>query len=85
MKSDPGNYRPVSMTSVISKVMESIIRDAIVEHLVKNNFLSDEQHGFVPQRYCISQLLLCIEIWTQLFEENLAFVFKFFNNLFNIW
>ena len=33
MKSDPGNYRPVSMTSVISKIMESIIRDAIVEHL----------------------------------------------------
>ena len=31
MKSDPGNYRPVSMTSVISKIMESIIRDAIVE------------------------------------------------------
>ena len=73
MKSDPGNYRPVSMTSVISKIMESIIRDAIVEHLVKNNLLNDDQHGFVPHRDCITQLLLCIETWTQLIEDDLAF------------
>ena len=73
VKSDPGNYRPVSMTSVISKIMESIIRDAIVEHLVKNNLLNDDQHGFVPLRDCITQLLLCIEIWTELIEENHAF------------
>ena len=73
MKSDPGNYRPVSMTSVISKIMESIVRDAIVDHLVRNNLLNDDQHGFVPGRDCITQLLLCIEEWTQLVEENLAF------------
>jgi len=30
-KSDPGNYRPVSLTSVVCKVMESIIRDTVVE------------------------------------------------------
>ena len=73
MKSDLGNYRPVSMTSVISKIMESIVRDAIVDHLVRNNLLNDDQHGFVPGRDCITQLLLCIEEWTQLVEENLAF------------
>ena len=73
IKNDPGNYRPVSITSVISKVMESIIRDAIVGHLVKNNLLNDDQHGFVPRRNCITQLLLCIEMWTELLEENLAF------------
>ena len=28
------NYRPISLTSVISKVMESIVRDAIVCHMV---------------------------------------------------
>ena len=73
LKSDPGNYRPVSLTSVISKVMESIIRDAIVVHLVENNLLSDEQHGFVPGRDCITQLLLCLEDWTTLMENGNAF------------
>ena len=30
-KSDPGNYRPVSLTSVFSKLMESVLREAIIE------------------------------------------------------
>ena len=32
-KGDPANYRPVSLTSVFCKLMESIIRDSIVDHL----------------------------------------------------
>ena len=54
-RSDPGNYRPVSITSVISKIMESINRDAIVDHMTKNDLFADEQHGFVPGRDCVSQ------------------------------
>ena len=47
-RSDPGNYRPISLTSVISKVMESLIRDELLIHLVRHEVLSDCQHGFVP-------------------------------------
>ena len=36
-KSDPGNYRPVSLTCILCKIFESIIYDAIIEHLIKNN------------------------------------------------
>ena len=35
-KSRPGNYHPVSLTSVLGKVMESIIRDKVVEHMESN-------------------------------------------------
>ena len=72
-KTDPGNYRPVSLTSVISKILESIIRDAIVSHLMKNGLITDDQHGFVPKRDCITQLLVCIEDWTRRLEESKAF------------
>ena len=72
-KSDPGNYRPVSLTSVISKVMESIVRDAMVAHLMKNNLFTNDQHGFVPGRDCITQLLVCMEIWTQMIEDGVCF------------
>ena len=72
-KSDPGNYRPVSLTSVISKVMESIVRDAMVEHLVRNNLFTNDQHGFVPGRDCITQLLICMEIWTNMIEDGVCF------------
>ena len=36
-KTDPGNYRPVSLTSVVCRVMESLLRDSIVSHLTLND------------------------------------------------
>ena len=69
----PGNYRPVSLTSVISKIMESLIRDEIVQHMAKYKLLSDVQHGFVPGRDCNTQLLLCLEEWTGMMEIGATF------------
>ena len=69
----PGNYRPVSLASVISKIMESLIRDEIVEHMVKQKLLSDFQHGFVPGRDCMTQLLLCLEEWTEMMGIGMPF------------
>ena len=73
LKSDTGNYRPISITSVISKVMESIIRDAIVTHFMKHAVLSNDQHGFVPDMNCITQLLICMEDWTNMVENGESF------------
>ena len=50
----PGNYRPVSITSVISKIMESVVTDEIVAHLMSNRLQSDNQHGLVPGRNCVT-------------------------------
>ena len=38
-KSDPGNYRPISLTSQICKVLESILRENIVNHLNTHTLL----------------------------------------------
>ena len=53
--------------------MESLVRDKIVEHLINNGILSDCQHGFVPGRDCISQLLQCLEDRTLMIENNHPF------------
>ena len=45
-KQDPGNYRPVSLTSVICKLLERTVREEIVNHLSVNKLLSDSQFGF---------------------------------------
>ena len=63
-KQNPCNYRPISITSIICKLFEDIIRDAIVTHMSVNNLFCDQQHGFVPWRSCITQLLTTFEIWT---------------------
>ena len=64
------NYRPISLTSVISKVIESVVRDHIVQHMMENHLFADEQHGFVPMRNCVTQLLESMEAWSQIIEEG---------------
>ena len=60
-KSDPGNYRPVSLTSVPCRTMEVCIKDEIVNHLVTNSLFSDSQHGFMKKKSCTNNLLHFLE------------------------
>lgn len=63
-KSNAKNYRPVSLTSVVSKILERVIRSRLMEHLSRNNLLSDYQYGFRPKRSTTSQLLHALDHWT---------------------
>ena len=38
-KRSPGNYRPISLTSILCKVFESFIKDLLLDHLISNNLL----------------------------------------------
>ena len=69
-RTEPSNYRPVSLTSQVCKVMESIIRDEIMKHLTGNNLLNDAQHGFREGRSCLTNLLETIEQWTEIIDEG---------------
>jgi hypothetical protein len=57
-KSDPANYRPVSLTGIPCKVMESIIKEKMMEHLQRENQIKNSQHGFMEGRSCATNLLL---------------------------
>ena len=69
-RTEPSNYRPVSLTSQVCKVLESIVRKHILEHLVTNNILSDRQHGFREGRSCLTNLLEIMESWTEILDED---------------
>ena len=69
-KSSPCNYRPVSLTSVVSKVFESIIREGMLEHLFNNNLMSPCQHGFLPRKSCMTQLLCALDDWTETLDSG---------------
>jgi hypothetical protein len=60
-KSEPENYRPVSLTSVSCRLMEGIVKDQIVTHLERNNLIKSSQHGFMKGRSCTSNLLAFLE------------------------
>ena len=59
----PDNYRPVSLTSVVCKILESFIRNALYDHLLSNNLLSPHQYGFCKGRSTVTQLLATINDW----------------------
>ena len=56
-KSHPGNYRPISLTSVVCKLLETVIRNNMVKFLEDNQFMKDSQHGFRNKRSCLTNLL----------------------------
>uniref|UniRef100_A0A8C3I6M2 Reverse transcriptase domain-containing protein n=1 Tax=Chrysemys picta bellii TaxID=8478 RepID=A0A8C3I6M2_CHRPI len=51
-KNDPGNYRPVSLTSVPGKIMEQVIKEIICKHLEGGKVIGNSQHGFVKNKSC---------------------------------
>ena len=69
-KSDPNNYRPVSLTSTVCKLMETIIRDEIVKHVENQKLLNPAQHGFRSNRSCSTQLIEVIHDWANSLDEN---------------
>ena len=56
-RNKPDNYRPVSLTSVVCKLLETLIRYHMVEFLVKHNLINTSQHGFLKARSCLTNLL----------------------------
>ena len=69
-KGDPGNYRPISLTCILCKVMEGVVRDAVVEFLLLNNLICPSQHGFLPGRSTLTNLLEYLETLTRLIDEG---------------
>ena len=55
------NYRPVSLTSVICKLLERLIKDHMVDFLVKHKLLNSSQHGFHKARSCLTNMLCFLE------------------------
>ena len=56
-RNKPENYRPVSLTSLLSKLLETLIRDHMVEFLVKHQLINTSKHGFVKARSCLTNVL----------------------------
>ncbi|KAL8565437.1 hypothetical protein ACOMHN_049414 [Nucella lapillus] len=66
----PCNYRPVSLTCILCKVMEKLIRENVIKHLDENVLISRQQHGFVQGRSCVTQLLDVMDAWTEILDAG---------------
>ena len=69
-KSDPGNYRPVSLTSICGKLMEGHLKREIENHLKKNKLIINSQHGFMSGKSCTTNLLHFLEVLTKAVDNG---------------
>ena len=59
LSSDVNNYRPISLTCCFCKTMESIVKDQMLDYLLRDKLISKHQHGFLARRSTCAQLLVC--------------------------
>ena len=57
------NYRPISLTSIVCKLMESIFKEYLMSYLTSNNFLSKYQYGFMKNRSTTTQLFSFLDLY----------------------
>ena len=70
-ETDIGNYRPISLLSVSSKILESIVADSIFHHaFIENRLITDKQWAY-RKGYSTELLLVHItEIWRSAIDSN---------------
>jgi hypothetical protein len=69
-KCDIKNYRPISITSAVCKILERVISFSLLDFVVNNDIIPVHQHGFMPRRFCRSMLLYKIDQWQKLLDTH---------------
>jgi hypothetical protein len=80
-----GNYRPVSLTSVVCKLLEKIIREHIIKNMKVNKLFSKKQFGFISRRSTSLQLLEVLDKWTEAIDKgtDVDVIYKDFQKAFD--
>ena len=69
-RSTAENYRPVSLTSIVCKTLEKIVRKHVIDHMVRNDLFTSKQYGFMSGRSTSSQLLNVLDQWTEAIDNG---------------
>ena len=78
-KSDAKNYRPISLLSVTSKILERHIHGKILMHLQSAYPLSANQWGFCSGKSTIQALLTATNDWLEMMESGIEAAAVFFD------
>lgn len=69
-KTDPKNYRPISLISTFSKIIEKIVLKRLTTHLKQYDLITDSQHGFQKGKSTLSAIISLVESIIDSVEEG---------------
>ncbi|KAK3103380.1 hypothetical protein FSP39_018833 [Pinctada imbricata] len=69
-KTDPGNYRPISLLPTISKLFEKHVTSQVYNFLTENDLLMDSQSGFRKLHSCQTALTRLTEKWIKEIDDG---------------
>ena len=67
---EAGNYRPVSLTSIPCRILESMIKDDLMKHLMEGKLITENQHGFMTGRSCTTNLIAFMDKLTEIVDNG---------------
>ena len=79
-RSCPNNYCPVSLTSVVCKVLEHIVCSNMMNHLDAHGLITNRQHAFHKGHSCTTQLCSVIRDWSKAIDQGIqtdVFILEF--------
>ena len=71
LKTDPNNYRPISVLPVVSKLIKRVVFNQLYEYLNNNKLLTESQSGFRPMFFTEAALLEAMNEWLWNIDNNL--------------
>ena len=72
-KTDPANYRPVSLTNVTGKIMERIVKETIMNHMEGHRLIAEEQHGFRSGRSVMTNIIEFNNVTTKWLDDGKSY------------
>ena len=69
-RKDSANYRPISLTCICCKILESILRDNVIDFMKENSLFSSKQFGFISGRSTVLQLIQAFDKWLEIFDNG---------------
>ena len=65
-----GNYRHISLLSLVSKALERIVHNTLMSHVIENGMVLDRQFGFRPGSSTLEAVLAATREWHASLEKQ---------------